>query len=138
MAVFTTESAVRDKFQLTDTTLVPSALVTGSIDDAHKIVLRFLDPVFDVQSPDAEVVLGETLLSGAHLLRSLSSSEAFTQKRLTIGGQRIDVARRFEALNDAADSAEEQAWHVLEPFVLARPASKVADVTDTTPIVEED
>ena len=138
MAVFTTESAVRDKFQLTDTTLVPSALVTGSIDDAHEIVLRFLDPVFDVQSPDAEVVLGETLLSGAHLLRSLASSEAFTQKRLTIGGQRIDVARRFEALNDAADSAEERAWHVLEPFVLARPASKVADVTDTTPIVEED
>ena len=111
MAAFTTESAVRDKFQLTDTTLVPSALVTGSINDAHEIVLRFLDPVFDVPSPDAEVVLGETLLSGAHLLRSLSSSEAFTQKRLTIGGQRIDVARRFEALNDAADSAEEQAWH---------------------------
>ena len=138
MAAFTSESAVRDKFQLTDTTLVPSALVTGSIDDAHEIVLRFLDPVFDVPSPDAEVVLGETLLSGAHLLRSLSSSEAFTQKRLTIGGQRIDVARRFEALNDAADSAEEQAWHVLEPFVLARPASKVADVTDTTPIIEED
>ena len=138
MAAFTSESAVRDKFQLTDTTLVSSALVTGSINDAHEIVLRFLDPVFDVPSPDAEVVLGETLLSGAHLLRSLSSSEAFTQKRLTIGGQRIDVARRFEALNDAADSAEEQAWHVLEPFVLARPASKVADVTDTTPIVEED
>ncbi len=138
MAIFTSESAVRDKFQLTDTTLVPSALVTGSIDDAHEIVLRFLDPVFEVQSPDAEVVLGETLLSGANLLRSLASSEAFTQKRLTIGGQRIDVARRFEALNDAADSAEERAWYVLEPFVLARPAPKVADVTDTTPIVEED
>ena len=138
MAIFTSESAVRDKFQLTDATLVPSALVAGSINDAHEIVLRFLDPVFDVPSPDAEVILGETLLSGAHLLRSLASSEAFTQKRLTIGGQRIDVARRFEALNDAADSAEEQAWHVLEPFVLARPASKVADVTKTTPIVEED
>ncbi len=138
MAIFTSESAVRDKFQLTDTTLVPSGLVTGSVDDAHEIVLRFLDPAFDVPSPDAEVVLGETLLSGAHLLRSLASSEAFTQKRLTIGGQRIDVARRFEALNDAADSAEERAWHVLEPFVLARPAPKVADVTETTPIVEED
>ncbi len=138
MAIFSSESAVRDKFQLTDTTLVPSALVTGSIDDAHEIVLRFLDPVFDVPSPDAEVVLGETFLSGAHLLRSLASSEAFTQKRLTIGGQRIDVARRFEALNDAADSAEEQAWHVLEPFVFARPASKVVDVTKTTPIIEED
>ncbi len=138
MAVFTTESAVREKFQLTDTTLVTAALVTGSINDAHEIVLRFLDPVFDVPSPGAEVVLGETLLSGTHLLRSLASSEAFTQKRLTIGGQRIDVARRFEALNDAADSAQEQAWQVLEPFVLARPAPKVADVTKTTPIIEED
>ena len=138
MAVFTTESAVREKFQLTDTTLVPSALVTGSIDDAHELVLRFLDPVFDVPSPVAEVVLGETLLSGAHLLRSLASSEAFNQKRVTIGGQRLDVARRFDALNDAADAAGEQAWHVLEPFVLARPAAKVVDVTKTTPIIEED
>ena len=138
MAVFTTESAVREKFQLTDTTLVTTALVTGSMDDAHELVLRFLDPIFDVPSPDAEVVLGETLLSGAHLLRSLASSEAFNQKRLTVGGQRIDVARRFEALNEAADSAGEQAWEVLEPFVFARPAAKAVDVTETTPIIEED
>ena len=54
------------------------------------------------------------------------------------GGQVIEVGRGFEALNDAADSAEERAWYGLEPFVLARPASTVADVTDTTPIVEED
>lgn len=137
MAIFTSESAVREKFQLTDTTLVPATLVTTSIDDAHEVVLRFLDPVYDVPSPDTALVLGETLLAGAHLLRSLASSEAFTQKRLTVGGQRTDVARRFEALTDAAGTAEDQAWHVLEPFVLGRPARVVADVTDTTPIVEE-
>ena len=137
MPVFSSESAVREKFQLTDTTLVPATLVTTNIDDAHEVVLRFLDPVYDVPSPNLTVVLGETLLAGAHLLRSLASSEAFTQKRLTVGGQRLDVARRFEALTAAAGTAEEHACHVLEPFVLGRPATSVADVTETTPIVEE-
>lgn len=137
MAVFTDETAVREKFQLTDTTLVASALVTRSIDDAHEVVLRFLDPVFDVATPDTGLVLGETLLAGANLLRSLASSEAFLQKRVAIGGQRVEMSRRFEAMMRAAESSEERAWDTLEPFLLARPSSKVGDVTQTTPIVEE-
>ena len=138
MAIFTSESAVREKFQLTDTTLVPSTLVTTSMDDAHELVLRFLDPVYDVPSPVAAVILGETLLAGAHLLRSLASSEAFSQKKLTIGGHKIDVAKRFEALTEAADVAEQQAWYVLEPYVLAVPGEDMVETTDTMPIIEED
>lgn len=137
MAIFTSESAVREKFQLTDTTLVTTALVTVSMDDAHELVLRSLDPVYDVPSPEAGLVLGETLLAGVHLLRSLAASEAFSQKKLTIGGQKSDVANRFDSLSDAADGAEAQAWHVLEPYVLATPADDAADITDTTPIIEE-
>lgn len=138
MAIFTTESAVREKFQMTDTTLVSTALVTTSINDAHEEVLRALDPVFDVPSPDAAVVLGETLLAGTHLLRSLSSSEAFEQKRITIGGQRIDASNRYAALTKAAEAAEKHAWHVLEPFLSAHASAGVAKVTETKPIVEED
>jgi len=138
MAIFTSEAAVREKFQLTDTVLVPTTLITVSMDDAHELVLRSLDPAYDVPSPEAAVVLGETLLAGSQLLRSLASSEAFAQKRLSIGGQKIDVAKRYEALSEAADTAEAQAWHVLEPFVLATPAEDIADATDTTPILEED
>ena len=138
MAIFTSESAVREKFQLTDTTLVPSTLVTTSMDDAHELVLRFLDPVYDVPSPVAAVILGETLLAGAHLLRSLASSEAYSQKKLTIGGQKIDVSKRFEALTEAADVAEQQAWYVLEPYVLAVPGEDMVETTDTMPIIEED
>jgi len=137
MSIFTSETDVREKFQLTDTTLVPSALVTRNIDDAHTVVLRMLDPVFDVPTPDNALVLGETLLAGAYVMRSLASGAAFTRKDITIGGQRVEPVRRFEALTERADEAEQEAWQVLEPFMAARPADAVACATDTQPVVEE-
>lgn len=137
MPVFTNETNAREKFQLTDTTLIPSALVTRNIDDAHTILLRFLDPAFDVPTPDDALVLGETLLAGAYLIRSLASAAAFARKDITIGGQRIEPARRVEALTELADEAEEEAWRTLEPFLALRPADKLAEATDSQPVVEE-
>lgn len=137
MAAFITENDVREKFQLTDTTLIVSSLVARNINDAHLVVLRFLDPQFDTPTPDAALVLGETLLAGAYLLRSLASSQAFQRKKLTVGGQQLDVARRYEAMVEHADAAETQAWHVLEPFLQAKPADRVAGVTDSQPVIEE-
>lgn len=137
MAAFTTESDVREKFQLTDTTLIVPTLVARNIDDAHLVVLRFLDPQFDTPTPDAALVLGETLLAGAYLLRSLATEAAFQRKKLAVGGQRLEVARRYEAMVENADAAESQAWHALEPFLQARPADRVAAATDSQPIVEE-
>ena len=68
MPVFTTETNVREKFQLADTTLVPAALVTRNIDDAHTILLRFLDPAFDVPLPeDALVKLYKGKQPGDHM-----------------------------------------------------------------------
>ncbi len=138
MAIFTTESDVRDKFQLTDTALVPASLVASSIADANTELLRFLDPVYDTGSPADGQVLGETLLAGAHLLRSLASKDGFEQKSLSIGGQRVDGGDRFAALTSMAASAEEQAWGILEPFLLDRSARAVLKVTDTTPVLGEE
>lgn len=138
MAVFSSESAVREKFQLSDTVLVPSTLITVSIDDAHLEVLRALDPQFDVPTPDDEVVLGETFLAGSHVLRSLSSKHAFEQKDIVVGGKRISGGRRFEALQEAAEDAATRAWETLEPFILPVTARKVADVTDTTPVWDKE
>ena len=138
MANFATEQDVRDKFQLTDTTLVPAALVDGSIDDAHVEVLRRLDPVYDVPSPEEGVVLGETLLAGAHLVRTLASRSAFESKHLSVGGRRIQPGNRVEALTGIGESAELRAWEVLEPFLLPRAGRTVAEVTTTTPVLGEE
>lgn len=138
MANFTTEAKVREKFQLNDTTLVPTALVDASIADAHAEILRFLDPVFDTGSPDVGLVLGETLMAGAHLLRSIAANAAFEQKALTIGGNRVGLSKRFEALSELATETETRGWAQLEPFLMDIVANDVADVTDTAPIIEED
>lgn len=138
MASFASEPDVRLRFQLSDTTLVTSDLVTGSIEDAHVEVLRFLDPVFDVSPAADGVVLGETLLAGAFLFRSLASKDAFEQKDLSLGGHRIQAGKRFGSLSAAASIAEEEAWRVLEPFLSARPPRSPLDVSDTSAVLGEE
>ena len=135
MANFATETEVRDKFQLTDTTLAPSALITGSIDDAHEEILRVLDPAYDTGSPEAALVSGEVLLAGTHALRSLASKDAAEQKHVSVGGSRVAAGNRFDVLMAMAVSAEERAWQTLEPFLLERASRQVADVTETTSVL---
>jgi hypothetical protein len=137
MAAFSTESDVRLKFQLEDTTLVPSDLVTQSIDDAHEVVLRHLHDDVDTGSPAAALILGETLLSGALLLHSLSSNDAFVQKNVSVGGNRIAEGGRFDALRSAAATAEDQAWYLLQPYLADEPERFLLGVTDTRPVLGE-
>ena len=137
MANFTTEAAVREKFQLIDTTLV-AALVETSIDDAHADLLRFLDPVFDTPTPEEALVLSETFLAGAHLLQSLASSAAFAGRRVTVGGQRIEPDGRFEALTKLALDSARRAWENLEPFLLAAPSVRALLLTDSSPVLGEE
>jgi hypothetical protein len=138
MANFTSEATVRLRFQLNDTTMVPMTLVENAIDDAHTELLRWIDPQFDVPSPEDGLIMGETLLAGAQVYRALASGEAFGQKRMTIGGQRIEESGRFETMTELADLTEEQAWFILEPYVVDRPAQTVADASDTTPVLGEE
>ena len=137
MSAFTTESAVRLKFQLTDTTLVPSDLITTSINDAHAELLRYLNPDYDVEPPEDALVQGETLLAGAHLYRSLAAKEAFSQKHVAVGSQRIEPGERFTSLMTIATLTEGLAWYMLEPYVLDQPARALAAATDTTPVIGE-
>lgn len=138
MANFTTETAVRDKFQTTDTTLIPSGLVTQSITDAHTEIIRYLDPIFDTSPTDDGVVLGETLLAGAHLLRSLSSKEAVEQKRVSVGSARIETGPRHKALTEQADTAERRAWSTLEIYLLELPPQIILSPTISTPVLGEE
>ena len=138
MANFATEADVRLRFQLNDTAEVSSALVNASIDDAHTELLRFLDPVFDELSPEDALVMGETLLAGAYLYRSLASRQAFDEKQVAIGGQRIEAGKRFSALMAIASLTEETAWYILEPYVVDRPSVSPAGATDTVAVLGEE
>jgi len=135
MANFTNESLVRLRFQASDTTLVSSELVNAAIDDAHAELLRFLDPQFDTGNPEEALVMGETLLAGAHLFHALAAGEAFGQKRVTIGGQRVEESERYDTLTALARTADEQAWYILEPYIEDRPSRSVSDSTDTIPVL---
>lgn len=137
MAVFTTEALVRAKFQLLDEEQVSETLVSVAIEDAHTELLRFLGEAVDTDTPDDGLVLGETLLAGAHLFRSLASKEAFDQKHLGLGSQRIEGGKRFSALSVAARMAEEQAWYTLEPYTAEKAQGVRASATDTTAVLGE-
>jgi hypothetical protein len=138
MASFTTETRVREKFGLGDGTLVPASLVESAIADAHAQVLRVLNPAFDADPAEEGVAMGETLLAGAHLFRSLASGQAFGQRTLTLGSQRIDDGRRFEALMAVAAGAEAEAWDALAPYLMELPGLEAGEVTATTPILGEE
>lgn len=137
MACFTTEERVRAKFQLADTALVPSALIESAIEDAHTELLRHLDPEADTDPPDPALVMGETLLSGAHLYRTLAGADAFAQKRVSIGSHRIEEGERFRALTAVAAFTEKQAWYILEPFLTGPPPRTVCDSTPSRPVMGE-
>lgn len=135
MAGFTTEALVREKFQLTDTAQVPVSLVNRNVDDAHLILLRFLDPIFDLPEPAAAVVLGETWLAGAYLLRSLASGAAVRKRKVSVGGQKVEPSGKAEALLAQADAAEAEAWRTLEPYLVVIPTDRLAAASDSQPLL---
>lgn len=138
MAAFTSESLVRLRFLLADTALAPPDLVSACIADAHEHVLRLLDPAFDTDPPAEGLVAGETLLAGAAVFRALAARDALDQRRVAMGGQRIEEGRRFDALRAVAADATADAWVALEPYLRARPARVHALATDTAPVLGED
>lgn len=135
MPPFATESSVRLRFQLSDTVAVPADLVVACIDDAHAELERFLEKTLDFDPPESALVTGETLLAGAYIFRALAAKDAFQQRHVTIGGQRIEGGARFRALMAVAALTEKQAWYLLEPYLAADPVRIVLDTTPSTPVL---
>ncbi len=135
MPPFTNENAVREKFQLDDAVLVPDALISRNLADAHAEILLLLDPHAPTNPPDDLLVLGETLLAGAYLMRSLAAKDAAHQKEIAIGGYRIGPARRFAALMQFSAETENAAWNALAPFLRRPPVRAPAVATDTQPVL---
>lgn len=137
MATFTDEAAVRLHFQWADTVFVPSDLIVQTIADAHDAILARLRPEFIV-NPPSSLILGETLLAGAHVLLTLASRDAFEQKQVTIGGQRIEGGKRFDALLVLADRSEQQGWDVMASCLMPIPWGPIAAVTNAESILGEE
>lgn len=138
MAAYTSEAAVRAKFDLSDTEQVGTALITASIDDAHALLERYLD-AGAVETPVQDgLILGETLLAGAEVFRTLASREAFGRKPVQLGSAKIAGDTRLQALRQIAEQAERQAWRVLGPYCLAQPPQRVAEASDSQPVLGED
>jgi hypothetical protein len=135
MAAFTTETAVREKFQATDAALVTPAAIEAAIEDAHTEVLARLDPMHDTAPAAEGLVLGETMLAGAHLLRALAAGDAVAQRAVSIGGQRVEGGARFAALMTMAAQTERHAWEQLAPFLIDVPRRGIVRTTDTQPIL---
>ena len=93
--------------------------------------MRRLDAGVNTETPEDGLVLGETLLAGAHLLRSLASKDAVLQKDVMVGGQRVETGKRFVSLMTLSDKVEEAAWEALEPYLRRVEAEAPAAVTDT-------
>lgn len=137
MASFAAEEDVRLKFQMMDSVLTPSALILASIDDAHAELLRALDPAYLAGPPDANLILGEVMLAGAHLFRSIASKDAADQKQIVLGSQRMDAGKRFGALTAIASLAEQNAWYLLEPYLADRASRSPLGATDTIAVLGE-
>lgn len=136
MAWFSSEAAVREKFQVADTAVVSLGLVERSLTDAHAAIARRLSLDADTQTPAEGLVLGETLLAGAYVLRSLASKSAAAVPRdVRIGGNQVVTGERFALLMPAAEAAEREAWEALEPFLKPLDGVACAVVSDTLPVL---
>ena len=116
MAAFTTEELLRVKFQLDNLAEVTTELIAASIEDAHTVVVGHLRDEC-LEEPPALVIVAETLLAGAALLRSLSARLALDRREVRLAGHQLETGKRFPALVAVAQTAEEEALRLLTPWL---------------------
>ena len=133
---FATEHDVRLRFQFTDAAAVPADLIEAAVEAAHERLMQRLLPGC-AADPPAAVLLGETLLAGAEVLRSLAAREAAARANVRIGGQQVSAPGRFADLMLMADAATDAAWHVLADCLLPFPAQRVLAPTASVPVLGE-
>ncbi|MCK5862587.1 MAG: hypothetical protein KAH38_08885 [Candidatus Hydrogenedentes bacterium] len=116
MAPFTTEEALRLKFQLDNLPEVTSALIETSINHAHSIVTTWVRETCLAEVPEP-IVVAETLLAGAALLRSLSARMALDRREVRLAGHQLETGKRFPALIAVAQAAEKEALQLVTPWL---------------------
>jgi len=132
MEPFTDESTIRARLHLPEA--VSTADIATALADAHERVTALLDPE-TIDTPVSELLrLGETYLAGAELFRSFYIRAVYDQRRLTVGGARIEEGPRAQALGRTARECEQWAWSYLAPYLFRPAPRKVVATTPTWPL----
>ena len=113
---FTDRDRVRLYSGLSDSGRVSDELVDQRIADAHADILRDLLPEYTA-STDEMLVLAETELSTAYVLRSLALASAYTERDHRSGDLTLRQRGRSAALAARAEVEERRAWGRLLPFL---------------------
>ncbi len=113
---FTSEVMIRTHTGWQDTDLVPSALITQRIENAHAALLLEIDAAYQ-SSTDALLVLAETELATAFLLRSLATEAGFEDRDLRTANLTLRAGSRVEKLSELAELEETSAWRHVRPFL---------------------
>ncbi len=116
---FTDETLVRNHSGLTDDDAIPSDLVERSIADAHAVIVAELDPAY-AESDDEVLVLAETELATAFLLRTLAGNKAGLGRDLSTMHLRIQELGKAPELRAQADDEEKRAWGRVGKFLKTR------------------
>ena len=107
---------MRVKFQLDNLAEVTTELIEASIEHAHSVVIARIREEY-LEAPPEPVVVAETLLAGAALLRSLSSRLALDKREARLAGHQLETGKRFPAILAVADAAEAEALELLKPWL---------------------
>ena len=116
MSAYTTGKMLRVKFQLDSLAEVTSALIEASIKHAHGIVINRIREEY-LDAPPEPVIVAETLLAGAALLRSLSARLALDRREARLAGHQLETGKRFPAMLAVAEAAEAEALELLKPWL---------------------
>lgn len=113
---FTDEDTIRTHTGWQNTDLVPSGLITQRIENAHAALLLEIDPAYQ-ESTDALLILAETELATACLLRSLATEAGFEDRDLRTANLTMRAGSRVENLRELADVEEASGWRHARPFL---------------------
>ena len=113
---FTDEAVIRTHTGWDNTDLVTSGLIEQRLEDAHAVLLAELDPEY-LSSADPLLILAETELVTAFLLRSLASESGFEDRDLRTVNLTIRAGTRVRNLAELADSEEASAWRHARSFL---------------------
>lgn len=115
---FSDESLIRTHSGWANTSLVPSSLVVQRLEDAHQVLLSALHPDY-LQSEDPRLVLAETELATAFILRSLATEAGFEDRDIRTTQITLRAGSRVRNLIELADNEESLA--VIMPGRRSRP-----------------
>ncbi len=129
MNYFAEEAAVRAQLHLADT--VSAEQIDAALAEAHAVILDWLAPEVELGDPPESIARGEALLAGAMLFRSMAAAETLRQRRLSVGGARIEESRRLESLERGAETLENRALEALGPYLRQPRPRTMLQVTST-------